>query len=216
MKLALIGATGFVGSAALKELVSRGHNVTAIVRQAGTIEDSDNITPVTVDIMDTAPLAEALVGHDAVISAYNPGWANPNYVEDFARGSQSIQDATKQAGVNRLLVVGGAGSLYTKDGVQLVDTPDFPAELRPKAAAVRDYLNVLKNENDLDWTMISPAVEFGPTTPTERRGEYRLGDDEPVVDENGVSTISPADLAVAIVDEIESGTHHKARFTVGY
>lgn len=112
--------------------------------------------------------------------------------------------------------MGGAGSLFVAPGVQLIDTPQFPAEWKPGALAARDYLNILKNENELEWTFVSPAIEMNQGTPHERRGTYRTELDNPVFDANNKSTISVEDLAVAIIDEVENPKHIRVRFTVGY
>src|ERR1700761_8147719 len=152
MKIALIGASGFVGTPLLTELLNRGHQVTAIARNPGKItETNDNLTVKGADVFDGDALTGLLKGNDAVVSAYNAGWTNPNYYDDFTNSSATIQAATKKAGVKRLLVVGGAGSLEVAPGVQLVDTPQFPAEWKTGALAARDYLNILKNETALEW-----------------------------------------------------------------
>jgi len=216
MKIALIGATGFVGSAVLKEALSRRIQVTAIVRHPEKLQAQNNLTIVKGDVMDTEKLSEILEGNDAVVSAYNPGWANPDIYNEFLKGSQSIQEAVKKSGVKRYIVNGGAGSLFVAPNVQLIDTPQFPAEWKPGALAAKDYLNILKNENDLDWTYLSPAIEMNQGTPHERRGTYRTGLDNPVFDANNKSTISVEDLAVAIVDEVENPKYIRVRFTVGY
>jgi len=214
MKLALIGATGFVGTAVLNEALNRGHKITAIARNISKIVVTDNNpAPKEVDIYNSDILATVLKGHDAVVSAFNSGWANPNIYEDFIRGSESIQEATKTAGLKRLLVVGGAGSLEIKPGVQLVDTPEFPAEWKKGASAARDYLNILKKETELDWTFLSPARILHPG---ERTGKFRLGTDQPVFDANGKCEISVEDMAAAIVDELEKNQFIKKRFTLGY
>ncbi len=214
MKLALIGATGFVGKAVLNEALTRGHQVTAIARDLGKVEiSSDNLTLVTADVYDAIKLAEVLKGHDAIASAFNAGWANPDLYNDFIKGSEAIQQAAKIAGVKRLLVVGGAGSLYAAPGLQLVDTPQFPAEWKAGATAARDYLNILKKEEELDWTFLSPAINLHPG---ERTGKFRLGTDEPVFDEKGHADISVEDMAVAIIDELENNQFVKRRFTLGY
>lgn len=215
MKIALIGGTGLVGSAVCAELLQRDIDTTVIMRNPHRIAPAAHVTPAVADAYNTTELTEALRGVDTLISAFNPGWDNPEYVAEFARGSASIQQAAKDAGVNRLIVVGGAGSLYV-DGVQLVDTPDFPDAFRAAAGAARDYLDVLRSESSLDWVFVSPPIEFGPDGPTERRGSYRTGNDTPVFDSDGRSTISPADLALAIVDEAVAPAHHNERFTVGY
>lgn len=212
-KIALIGATGFVGSQILKEAASRGHSVTALVRNVQKVEKLDNVTAVKSDILDTDALAKTLAGHDIVISAYNPGWADPEIRTTHIKGSRSINEAAKKADVKRLIVVGGAGSLEVAPGVQLVDSPDFPAEWKQGALGARDALNELRAETALDWTFVSPAIHLEPG---ERTGKYRLGGDQLVVDDKGESRISTADLAVAILDEAEQGKHIQKRFTAAY
>ncbi|WP_431210666.1 NAD(P)-dependent oxidoreductase [Puia sp. P3] len=156
------------------------------------------------DVFDVDKLAALLKGHDAVVSAYNPGWTNPEIYADSMRGSKAIQEAVKKSGVKRLIVIGGAGSLYIKPGVQLVDTPQFPAEYRAGATAARDYLDVIRKENELDWTFFSPAILMNHDTAGVRRGHYRLGLENPVFDEKGQSVLSVEDLAMVIVDELEN------------
>ncbi len=214
MKIAIIGATGFVGSSILKEAVSRNHEVTAISR---SIKDNEaNVTWKNVDINHVQELSEILAGHNLVISAYNAGWTNPNLYNDFIEGSKSIQEAVKKSGVNRLIVIGGAGSLFVAPNVQAVDTPDFPKEYHTGASAARDYLNLLKKEKDLAWVFFSPALEMHPGITTGRTGKYRLGLDNPVFDENHRSILSVEDLAVVITDEAEQAKHHQVRFTAAY
>ncbi len=214
MNIALIGATGFVGSAVLNEALNRGYEVTAIARDTSKITTkSDKLTLVNADIYDTEALAKTLKGHDAVVSAFNAGWTNPNLYDDFIKGSESIQQAVKLSGVKRLLVVGGAGSLEIVPGVQLVDTPEFPAQWKSGATAARDYLNIIKKENGLDWTFLSPAINLHPGT---RTGVFRLGTDQPVFDANQKSEISVEDMAVAILDELEKNQFIRKRFTLGY
>lgn len=217
MKLALIGATGNVGKTILNEALYRGHEVTAIARDPQKLDITNNkLTVKAVDVFDVDSLAAILTGHDAVISAYNSGWANPNIYADFISGSEAIQKAVKQAGVKRLLVVGGAGSLEIAPGVQLVDSPDFPVAYKPGASAARDYLNILSKENELDWTFLSPAINMHPDAHGEPTRKFRLGTDQPVFDEKGVNYILIEDLAVAIINEIENNQFIKRRFTVGY
>ena len=217
MKITLIGASGFVGSAVLNEALSRGHQVTAIVRHPEKITlQSEHLSVVPGDVINTMALAELIKGSDIVISAYNAGWTNPDLYNEFLKGSQSIQEAAKQSGVKRLLVVGGAGSLFIAPGVQVVDTPEFPADWKPGALAARDYLSLLQKEDQLDWTFLSPALEMHPGIPRQRTGVYRTGLDNPVFDANNKSTISVDDLAVAIIDETENPKHIRQRFTVAY
>ena len=217
MKIAIIGATGFVGSAISKEAAERGHEVTAIARNAKNLSvSSDKVKAVNADITNTQELANVLKGNDVVISAYNAGWTNPNLYHDFLQGAQLIQEAVKQSGVKQFIFIGGAGSLYVAPNQQLVDTPAFPQEWKAGALAARDYLNILNNEKDLDWTFVSPAVEMHQGTSGTRKGTYRTGLDNPVFDEHNRSIISVEDLAVAIVDEAEHPKHVKQRFTVAY
>lgn len=216
MKVALIGASGFVGNAVLNELVQRGHHVTAIARNTEKIKPAEQVAAVKADAMNSDELAAALKGHDAVISTYNAGWANPDLYNDFIKGSKAIQETVKKAGVKRFITVGGAGSLYIAEGVQLVDSPGFPNEWKTGATAARDYLNILKEEKELDWTFLSPAIEMHHGTSGERKGHYRTSLETPVFDEKGKSIISVEDIAMAIVDELENPKHIRKRFTVAY
>lgn len=216
MKVALIGASGFVGKILLKELAHRGHTVTAIARNSDKIERTHNVTPVSADVNNVDELSQLLQGHDAVISSYNPGWTNPNMYNDFLAGAQSIQEAVKKSGVKRLITIGGAGSLYIAPDQQLVDTVGFPEEWKPGALAARDYLNILKDETLLDWTFVSPAIEMHQGTSGSRKGTYRKALENPVVNDEGRSIISAEDLSVAIVDELEDPKHIRQRFTVAY
>jgi putative NADH-flavin reductase len=217
MKLAIIGASGFVGSVVVREALDRDHEVTAIARNPEKITvKGDKLRTVEADVYDEARIVEVLKGHDAVISAYNPGWSNPNIFEETLAGGKAVQKAVKKSGVKRLLVVGGGGSLYIAPGKQLVDTPEFPEAYKAGALALRDYLNVIKEEKELDWTFLSPAIEMHQGTSGERRGQYRKGLENPVFNEEGRSIISAEDMAMAILDEIENPQHIRQRFTVGY
>jgi len=213
MKIALIGATGFVGTEILKEAVARGDSVTALVRSPGKVEKLNGVSAVEADALDTADLAAKLKGHDVVISAYNPGWSNPDIKAVHIQASKSITEATKQVGIKRLIVIGGAGSLYNEAGGQFVDGDGFPAEYREGALGARQALNDLRNEHDLDWSFVSPPFGLAPGA---RTGKYRLGKDHPVFDADGKSAISVSDLAVAILDEAEKPKHIRERFTVAY
>lgn len=217
MKIALIGASGFVGTAIFKEALDREHQVTAIVRNSEKITtENKNLRKIKADAFNADEIADAVKGNDAVISAYNSGWSNPNIYEDFLKGSQAIQEGVKKSGVKRLIVIEGAGSLYVAPGVQLIDTPQFPIEWKPGALAAREYLNIIKKENDLEWTFFSPAIEMHHGTSGVKKATYRKGLDNPVFDENGRSTLSVEDLAVAILDEVEKPNHVKQRFTAAY
>jgi putative NADH-flavin reductase len=215
MKVALIGASGFVGKAVLNELLQKGHQVTAIARNAENLTAQSSLTIKAVDATDTETLAETVKGNDIVVSAFNAGWSNPNLYDDFLNGAKAIQEGVKKSGVKRFLVVGGAGSLFI-GGHQLVDSPQFPAEFKAGASAARDYQDDITTETELDWTFLSPPMEMHPGTSGVRTGQYRTGKDNPVFTEAGRCYISVEDLSVAIVDEVERPQHNRERFTVGY
>jgi putative NADH-flavin reductase len=211
MKVTLIGATGFVGTAVLAELLQRHHQVTVLARDPAKLAPQAGLTVVKGDAQEAAQVQAVVAGHDAVVSAYNPGWGNPAIYDEFLKGTRAIHAGVSQAGVRRLLVVGGAGSLFVAPGVQLVDTPQFPEEWKAGALAARDALNFIREESTLDWTFLSPPILLQPG---ERTGQYRLGTDAPLMNGDAPGQISVADLAVAIVDELETPRHVKQRFTV--
>lgn len=211
----LIGASGFVGTAILNELLARGHRVTAVVRNPGKIGiKSPSLTVVQADVTDTSALVAACKGRDAVISAYNPGWTNPNIYEETLRNYPLILEAVRQSGVRRLLCVGGAGTLFCAPGLRVVDSGVIPDAIMGGVQSLGEfYLNTLMNEKEIDWIFFSPA---GTLEPGKRTGKFRLGKDDLIVDENGNSHISVEDYAVAMVDELENPKHHYERFTIGY
>lgn len=211
----LIGASGFVGAAILRELLNRGHKVTAIVRNPEKITAKDeNLSVFKADVTETEAITNICEGKDAVISAYNPGWTNPNIYEDTLKNYPAILHAVKKAGVKRLLCVGGAGTLFCAPGLRVVDSGAIPAEIMGGVKSLGEFcLNTLCNEKEIDWVFFSPA---GTLEPGERTGKFRLGKDDLIVDENGNSHISVEDYAVAMVDELEKPAHHCERFTIGY
>lgn len=211
MKIALIGGTGFVGQAVLEELLRRGHAVTALARTPGKFAPRDGLHAVQADALDAGQVAAAVAGHDAVVDAYNPGWSEPDIHDLFLRGTEAILDGVQQAGVERVLVVGGAGSLFVAPGVQLVDTPEFPAAYKQGALAAREALNRIRGRDALAWTFLSPPALLAPG---ERSGRYRVGADTLPMDGDAPAGITVADLAVAIVDELEQPQHLRRRFTV--
>lgn len=219
MQVALIGATGFVGAAVLNELLQRGHEVVALARQPEKIAAQRHLKVVQADVMDAQAVKSAVAGSDAVLSAYNAGWTNPHIYDDFMRGSRAIVEGVKAAGIKRYLVVGGAGSLFV-NGQQLVDSPEFPAAIKPGASAARDMYTELQKEHSLNWTVLSPAVGFHGGSAAQaqgRTGKYRTGKDEPLMQADGqAGDISVQDLAVALVDALEQNTHLQQRFTVAY
>lgn len=213
MKVALLGATGFVGSALLKEALDRGHIVTAIVRQSGKLEKREGLTAKVGDVYDTTSLAALVRGNDAVISAFNPGWKDPNLYDDQVRGTASIITAIKDAGIKRVLWVGGAGGLEVKPGVRVIDSPDMPLWVKPGSLATMNALDQLRKEPELDWSYLSPSAELKSGV---RTGKFRVGKDQLLVDASGHSTISVQDYAVAMINELETPAHLRQRFTVGY
>ena len=219
MKVALIGATGFVGAKVLAEALDRGHEVTAIVRNAAAVPGHPRVTVKAVDVLDVAALAKALEGHEVVISAFNPGRqtaGGDEVTQQHVAGHTAIIAAVKRSGVTRFLAVGGAASLRTADGSEYLDSPDFPAqyeEFKGGIRGTRALYYLLKDEHELDWVFQAPSVFL---LPGERTGKFRLGKDHVLYDDKGESRISLEDYAVAMIDEMERPAHHRERFTVGY
>lgn len=211
----LIGANGFVGSAVLNELVERGHKVTAVVRNIEKLAKSDLVDAVKEDVANVDAVAKLAEGKDAIISAYNPGWTNPDIATLITENYPKILEAAKKSGVVRLLIVGGAGTLFCAPGLRVVDSGAIPEEIMGGVRPLGDfYLNTLMNENDIDWVFFSPAGVFDQEG--KKTGNYRLGKDDLIVDAEGNSHISVQDYADAMVNELEKPAHHKERFTIGY
>ena len=208
MKITLYGASGMIGSRILEELVSRGHAVTAVVRDPSKISRA-GVAVRTGDVLDASSVAATAEGADAVISAYAPP---PGAAETLVQAARTFVAALPQAGVKRFLMVGGAGSLEVAPGLQLVDAPGFPEAWKGLATAHRDAVPVLA-ASDLDWTSFSPAAYIEPGA---RTGKFRLGKDNLVTDEKGESRISAEDYAIAMVDELENPRHIRQRFTAAY
>lgn len=211
----LIGASGFVGNAILNELLSGGHKVTAVVRNPKKINVTNSkLEIVKTDVSDTNVMVEICKGKEAIISAYNPGWANPDIYEETLRNYPLILEAAKRSGAKRLLCVGGAGTLFCAPGLRVVDSGAIPDAIMDGVKSLGEfYLNTLMNEKTIDWIFFSPA---GTLESGKRTGKFRLGKDDLIVDENGISHISVEDYAVAMVDELENPKHHYERFTIGY
>ena len=213
MKIALIGATGFVGSAILQEALDRDHEVTAIARNPDTLTPHAKLHPKKGDVYNEDEVAWLVTGHDAVISAFNPGWSNSDIYNLQVKGTRAIINGVKKAGVKRLLFVGGAGSLEVNPGVQSVDLPGFPTEYKQGALATREALNTLRKETSLEWSFLSPSADLSPG---QRTGQFRLGTDQLLKDAKGESRISVEDYAMAMIDEVEKPNHVRQRFTAGY
>ena len=203
MKIAVIGATGFIGQHIAHEAAARKHQITALVRNPAKVTTAAGVTAKALDINNAQEITHTLAGHEAaIVSLHYEG------VDLHA-----LLNAIKASGVARLLVVGGAGSLEVAPGVQVVDTPDFPNEWKSTALAARDFLTLLRGEKKLNWTYLSPSAMIAPG---ERTGKFRVGSNQLLVNEKGESRISNQDFAVAMIDELENPKHFQARFTVGY
>lgn len=203
MKIAHFGATGRVGSRIVVEALRRGHQVTAIARAPGDLKSQPNLIFQRGDVNQEGEVARLAADHDAVFSSVKFQALQPRVLIAGVKGS----------GVNRLLVVGGAGSLEVAPGVQLVDTPGFPEAYKSEAIPGRDFLNLLRGEEQLEWTFLCPSAEFAPGT---RTGKFRLGKDQLLTQPSGESRISMEDFAIAFIDELENPKHIRERFTVGY
>lgn len=214
-KIVLIGASGFVGSAILKEALNRYFEVTAVVRHPEKIKiDNENLKVKKADVSSLDEVTEVCKGADIVISAFNPGWNNPNIYDDTINVYLTIIDGVKKADVRRFLMVGGTGSLFISPGLRLMDSGDVPESLLQGVKALGDfYLNFLMKEKEVDWVFFAPAADMRPGV---RSGRYRLGKDEMIVDAVGNSHISVEDYAAAMIDEAEHPAHHQEIFTIGY
>lgn len=219
MKIALIGASGFVGSKILAEALQRGHQVTAIVRNPEKIDTSQkNLSVKKADVLQVDELAKILAGHDVIISSFNParGVAGAHVYDLHVAGHKAIIAASKKSGVKRFLGVGGAASLKTPEGIELIDSPQFPAayeQFKPGIRGTRELYYLLKQEPSLDWVFIAPSIVIAPG---ERTGKFRIGKDQVLYNDKGESKISLEDYAVALVDELERPQHHNERMTIGY
>lgn len=214
-KLVIIGASGYVGSALLQEALRRGYEVKAIVRHPEKITVKDQkLQIVQGDISSEEAVSQFVKGADAVISAYNPGWQNPDIYEETLRNYPFIINGCKKAGIKRLQIVGGAGSLFIAPGLRLMDSGEVPEKLLPGIKALAEVLfRFLLPEKSIDWVFLSPSASLEPG---QRTGKYRTGKDDLLTNEKGESKISVEDYAVAMLDELDHPRHHQERFTVGY
>ncbi|WP_221800966.1 NAD(P)-dependent oxidoreductase [Oceanobacter mangrovi] len=203
MKIALFGGTGRVGSRLLKEAVARGHQVTAFSRDISVVENLAGVTWRTGDLHLPEQLPALLSGHDVILTAV--------HFTDVP--ATTFLQLCRAARIPRLLSTGGAGSLLTNDGKRLMDSAEFPPHVIPEATAGARFLEILKQEKEIDWVFLSPSMLI---LPGERTGQFRLGTDNLLIDSNGKSHISMEDFAVAMLDELEQPQHRSERFTVGY
>lgn len=203
MKIAIVGATGFIGQHIFNEAVSRQHQITALVRNPAKVAVTAGVTAQALNLQDTAALTAALAGQDAAVLSFHYE----------GQDLHSIINAVKASGVKHALFVGGAASLEVAPGVQLLDTPEFPEMWKATATAARELLTALRGEKELNWTYLSPSAFIEPG---ERTGKFRVGTDQLLQNDKGESRISNQDFAVAVLDELENPTHKQQRFTVGY
>jgi len=209
MNVVVYGATGHSGSEIVKELLRRGHKVTAVARKLDSLQGQQGVTAKVDDLANVDSTAAIIKGADVVVSAYAPPVDNTDALVDVTK--REIE-AVKKAGRPRLLVVGGAGLLEVAPGVTLIKSGHLPQEYIPIATSHEKALGVLR-ASDINWTYLSPAAYF---VPGERTGKFRLGTKELISDAKGESKISFADYAIALVDEIEKPKHERASFSVGY
>lgn len=216
MSIVVFGASGNIGSNIRKEALSRNHRVTAVTRSSN-LEPAERLTALKADIADPEEVAKISAGHDAVISAYSPGLRRHS-AEDagvlIENAHASLFEGVKRAGVRRIIIVGGVGSLQASPGVDVVDSDFYPADHKAHTLRNREILRSLKRgEHDLDWTYVSPplSIKAGEST-----GRFRLGEDALLRDDTGESRISEADFAVAILDELDKGQFIRRRFTAAY
>lgn len=212
MNIAIIGASGFIGSAILTEALSRQHKVTAFVAHPEKLAATNELQVFATDVQDLQTLSKQLTGFDAIISAFS-GHANGDTLGYYVSGISNIIQASRDVQTPRLLVVGGAGSLEVAPGVQVLDTPDFPEAYRASAEGARTALQLLRQETTLNWTMLSPSAMIAPG---QRTGHFRLGKDNLLIAADGKSHISVEDYAVAMINELEVPANQYQRFTVGY
>jgi uncharacterized protein len=203
MRIALVGATGNVGTKIVEEALSRGHQITGIARHIEKLNPRPGLTARQADLADEKKLVDAVRGHDAIIVSVR--YQHNDVLKSFA--------AAKAADVKRVLLVGGAASLEVSPGVRLVDTPGFPAEIKVEALPAAEALKRVREEKTLEWTFVSPSIML---VPGQRTGKFRIGGEQVLKDAKGDSRISQEDLAVAIIDELEKPRHIRKRFTVGY
>ena len=218
MKIALIGASGNIGREIAREAVRRGHTLTAITRSPQKLStelaaELPGVIVKTANLFDAAELCAAVAGNEVIASAFGPGAGAASGVSSVPQAVEALIGAARASGIERLVVVGGAGSLEIAPGKQLVDSPDFPEAYRNLALAHRDAFKRLRQADDLQWTFFSPAAMIGPG---EKVGRYRVGRRTLIADADGNSRISYADYADAFVSELENKAHPQEIVTAAY
>jgi putative NADH-flavin reductase len=213
LRLVLFGAGGMVGSRIAKEALARGHHVTAVQRSPGGLDlDGKHVMTVEGDATDPGSVARLAKGADAVVSAVSP--RNPPGAGTLPRAARALLEGVRRAGVRRLVVVGGSGSLSVGPSTMLLDSPGFPEAYKPEAHEHLEALHVFRREGQgVDWTFVSPPAAVAPG---ERTGKYQVGQDNLLVATDGQSHISAEDYAVALVDELEKGANKGRRMTVAW
>jgi putative NADH-flavin reductase len=214
MRIAVIGASGWLGGAVAEQAIERGHEVTAVARHASRLQALAGAEPVSADVLDPGAIADAIRGSDVVVSAITDRSTADR--SSIPAAISSLLAALPRAGVSRLAVVGGGGSLEVRPGLRALDEPGFPDEYRREAEAQAEALEILREDDSgIDWTYLSPPPHS--LQPGERTGIYRVqGGDLALLDESGESSITSGDFASALLDEIEFPKFSRTRFTVAY
>lgn len=213
LRIVLFGAGGMVGSRIAKEALERGHRVVAVQRNPGGLDlDGRHVLTVEGDATDPESVARLAKGADAVVSAVSP--RDPPGADTLPRAAKALLDGVRRAGVKRLVVVGGAGSLSVGPATMLIDSPQFPEAWKPEAREHLEALHVYRREGQgVDWTFVSPPAKVEPG---QRTGRYQVGQDSLLTAKDGESHISAEDYAVALVDELEKGQNKGRRMTVAW
>ncbi len=216
MKVVVLAATGQAGRTILSELIHRGHQITAVVRNTDKLPKS--IHSISDSFDNAQSIAKIIQGADAVVSAYGPAKDDPrffsdvSYTDQLARFTELVIEAVREAKVPRLVVVGGAGSLWFSPGVTVLNSGHWPDVLAPIAKSHMNAFAALR-VSDINWTYFSPPMLIEPGV---RTGVFRLGGDDVIFDDTGKSRVSFEDYAIALVDELEKPAHEHKRFTIGY
>ncbi len=213
MKITVFGAAGNAGSRIVQEAATRGHQVTAVVRSHQPNHDFPANVKVAIGDASQAESIRALAAQqDLLITATRP---QPGQEHELLEITHTFMDTLKDTGV-RLLLVGGAGGLEVPNtqGRLVVDDRQYvPLAWRDIAVACTEQLNICRNSQGVNWTYLSPPANFAPG---KRTGQFRLGLDELMLDEQGQSSVSMEDFAIALMDEAEQPKHQQMRFTLGY